>query len=578
MKTKDYDYSMNSNKKKIFIGVAWPYVNGDIHIGHLAGYLLPADIFARFHRFRGNDVLMVSGSDCFGTPITLEADKRGVLPQEIVEEYHEKNAALFRDLNLSFDLYTKTDTKNHRKITQDFFLRLLKGGFIFKDKTKQYYSPVNEHFLPDRYVEGKCPNCGYEAARSDQCDNCGTLIHEGTLLNPRDKITGGPVELKPSEHYFLDWRKLQPFLEKYITARGKNWRSWVLKETKGWLKSGLKPRPITRDIDWGVEIPIEQIPEELKIKDADKKRIYVWFDAVIGYLSASIEWSKKTDRDWKEFWYDEEVEHAYFMGKDNLVFHTLFWPGQLHGYDEKIHLPDFPAVNQFLNLEGQKFSKGRGVTIDSRYIAEKYGLDAARFYLTTILPEDSDANFGWQNFVNAVNSVLVANLGNFLNRTLTLAKGLNFKEVEVDRSVKEKTLGFIEEAKKAAEKYKFKRYAETVLALSDFGNKYLSKEEPWFLKEKDESKFKNVLGNALYIILGLFLLLKPLLPGTYEKLEKSLGVGIDEWSGDEDKLLAELLKRVKIQEVQPLFKKIDESVIEIERKKIAPAQGEQGRS
>jgi len=561
-------YNESIMKKRIFIGVAWPYVNGDIHIGHLAGYLLPADIFARFHRLRGNEVLMVSGSDCFGTPITLEADKRGVTPREIVDEYHERNAALFRDLKLSFDLYTKTDTENHRRLTQDFFLRLIKGGFIFTAKTKQYYSAESESFLPDRYVEGRCPNCGYEEARSDQCDNCGALIDEGALVNPRDKITGGPVELKLSEHYFLDWRKLQPFLEKYVAERGKNWRPWVLRETKGWLKNGLKPRPITRDIEWGVEIPIKDIPEDLQIKDAEKKRIYVWFDAVVGYLSASLEWSEKSGRDWKEWWYNAEAEHAYFMGKDNLVFHTLFWPGELHGYDGKIHLPDFPAVNQFLNLEGEKFSKSRGVTIDSRYITENYGLDAVRFYLTNILPEEADANFSWRHFVETVNGVLVANLGNFLNRTLTLARGLDFSSAEVAPGIKKKTLSLLHEAGTALESYKFKKYAETVLALSAFGNKYLSEEEPWFLKKKNEAAFKEIVGNALYIVLGLLVLLKPLLPDAYEKLEKTLGVGVDEWSGDEGKLLEELLKRAAVGDVQPLFRKIDESVIEAEIKKL----------
>jgi len=567
---------MNAKKKKIFIGVAWPYVNGDIHIGHLAGYLFPADIFARFKRFRGDDVLMVSGSDCFGTPITLEADKRGVSPQEIVDEYHVKNVELFKILGISFDNYTKTDTDNHREVVQNFFVALLNKGFIFKDTTEQYYSPKEKRFLPDRYVEGECPHCGYKAARSDQCDECGAVLDQGEFLNPRNKLTGAAVELRPTEHYFLDWPKLQGFLERYVASR-KNWRPWVLNETKGWLEKGLKPRPITRDLDWGVEIPVDRIPKELQIDGAGSKRIYVWFEAVIGYLSASIEADKlgkiKNRLTWEDFWYDDQAEHAYFMGKDNLVFHTLFWPGQLHEYDENIHLPDFPSINQFLTLEGQKFSKSRGVTIDSRYFVETYGLDTLRFYLTLIAPENADANFGWSDFLSKHNDLLIGNFGNFVNRTLTLTKGLDFSESsETDAELELHVLKFVRVCRYALQGYEFKKYAETILALSDFGNKYLSKEEPWFLKDKDPERFKNVMVNAVYIALGLLLLIKPLLPDSYKSLSGFLGVDIEKWEDDEKVLLRSYLNKVRVTGVKPLFDKLDEKVVEVERVKITPAQ------
>lgn len=553
--------------KKVFIGVAWPYVNGDIHIGHLAGYLLPADIYARFQRFLGNDVLMVSGSDCFGTPITLEAEERKVSPRDIVNEYHQKNLELFKFLDLSFDIYTKTDTENHKHVVQDFFIKLLEGGYIFKDKTLQYYSEVENRFLPDRYVEGRCPNCGYEAARSDQCDNCARVLEQGELLNPRSKTTGNDVRLKESEHYFLDWPKLQKFLEKYVNSH-QNWRPWVLNETLGWLKHGLKPRPITRDLNWGVEIPIDKISPKLQIEGAQDKRIYVWFEAVIGYLSATIEWSKKSKQIWQEFWYNPDVRHAYFMGKDNLIFHTLFWPGQLNAYDEKIHLPDFPAINQFLTLEGQKFSKSRGITIDPGYTVENYGLDPVRFYLSLIAPENTDANFSWSDFVAKNNNVLIGNLGNFINRTLTLAQNLDLRGPSViDAEIEDRVELFLKEAKKSLENFEFKNYVEKILALADYGNKYLSIHEPWLLK-KDDPAFEKATVNSLFITLGLFLLLKPILPGTFDKLSEILAAKIDLWPENELDFLKKLLPRVKISNPTPLFKRIDESVIETEKAKI----------
>ncbi|MCP6720364.1 MAG: methionine--tRNA ligase [Patescibacteria group bacterium] len=559
-------------KKKIFIGVAWPYVNGDIHIGHLAGYLLPADIFARFQRFRGNDVLMASGSDCFGTPITIEADKLNISPEEVVSKYHPQIVKLFEKVGISFDIYTKTTTDNHKEVVQDFFIKLLKEGFIFKDKTGQYYSPEDKKFLPDRYVEGKCPHCGYEGARSDQCENCGAILGVGELVDPKSKLSSKSVRIKPTEHYFLDWPKLQDFLEKYVDEKGKGWRPWVLKETRGWLKKGLKPRPITRDLDWGIEIPIERIPKELQMEGVEHKRIYVWFDAVIGYLSASIEWaSKESTRDWKAFWYNKEAEHSYFMGKDNLVFHTLFWPGELYGYDGNIHLPDFPAINQFLTLEDQKFSKSRGITIDSRYITETYGLDTVRFYLTLIGPESADANFSWSDFVSKNNDLLIGNFGNFVNRTLTLAKDLDFsKELEIDEKVETRTLEFIGEGQSALESHKFKKYTEIILELSNFGNKYLSTEEPWFLKDKDPERFEKVLLNATHITLGLLLLIKPLLPESYKLLSGFLGVDIKKWEDSEKEPLRSLLTQVRISGTKPLFGKIDESIVEVERAKISP--------
>ncbi|MBI4091134.1 methionine--tRNA ligase [candidate division WWE3 bacterium] len=548
---------------KVFIGVAWPYVNGDLHVGHYAGYLLPADISARYHRLRGREVLMVSGSDCFGTPITVEADKKGLHPKEIVDEYHKKDLELFELLGISYDLYTKTDTQNHKKVTHDVFLKLLEEGYVFTDFSNQYYSEKEKRFLPDRYVEGKCPNCGFEGARSDQCDNCGALLDQGELINPVSKNTKSPVSLKKSEHYFLDWSKLQGFLEKYVSMSS-GWRSWVLNETKGWLRTGLKPRAITRDLDWGIELPVDFIPSDKKISNIENKRIYVWFEAVIGYLSASIEWSNQTGKDWKPFWYDEDSYHYYFMGKDNLVFHCLFWPGQLHVYDEKLHLPDIPAINQFLNLEGRKFSKSRGVVVDTKEIVEKYGNDPVRFYLCLIMPENDDASFTWEDFVEKINNVLIGNFGNLISRVGALAKTVDVSSAEssaLKPVVREKVEQVFTDAYGFLDSCRFKDYLNSVLGLSALGNSFMSDTEPWKLRDEDPEEFDIVMQNLLFILIALNYLVTPLLPETSRKIADEFGLKeVSSFPPPEKvtEVLIEKVKEVRIDGIlAPLFNKLE---------------------
>ena len=557
--------------KKILIGLAWPYVNGDLHIGHLAGYLFPADIFARFHRFLGNDVLMVSGSDCYGTPITIEADRRGLHPKDIIDEYHAKNVSLFKELGISFDLYTKTTTETHKNITQEIFLALLNKGYVIKKTTPQYYSPAEKKFLPDRYVEGICPHCDYEGTRSDQCENCGRVLEQGELINPKSKENGKKVELRDTEHYFIDWQKFEPFLKSYLEKRKGRWREWVWNEAFGWLKEGLKPRAITRDLDWGIELPLKDISEDKRIRHIEEKRIYVWFEAVIGYLSASIEWSHNQTKkgkkvSWEDFWCNERAERSYFMGKDNLAFHALFWPGELYGYDEHIHLPDNLFINQFLTLEGQKFSKSRNIIIDSKYITETYGNDPVRFYLTSISPEKRDANFSWAEFVNKHNDVLIGNLGNFINRTLTLARDATFQEKLVEKKIQNHVEKKLEEAKEAMLHGEGKKYLETLLALSDEGNKYLSKHEPWKQKDSATHIFHKTMTNCAMILLGVQTLLKPLLPETCQKMEKMTGITLSLWPQKGE--LKRALQKINIEESRPLFRKIEKEVIEFERGKL----------
>ena len=553
------------NKEKRFIGVAWPYVNGDLHIGHLAGYLLPADIFARYSRATGHDALMVSGSDCFGTPITIEADKREVSPKVIIKEYHTKDVYLFKNiLNLSYDLYTKTATRNHIKVVQDIFIGLLKNGFIFIDTTKQYYSSKDNKFLPDRYVEGVCKNCDFLGARSDQCDHCGKVLEQGDLENPVSKLTGSPVELKDTQHYFIDWPKLQKNVETYVKKAGPSWKKWVYSETLGWLKQGIKPRAISRDLDWGVPLPIDRMPKNLIIKGAEHKRLYVWFDAVIGYLSASILWSKKTGGDWKKFWKDKSAKHYYFMGKDNLIFHTIFWPGQIMGYDDTLKLPDFLSINMFLNLNGKQFSKSRGVTIPIKDIVEKFGNDPVRFYLTLIMPETKDSSFNWNDFYEKNNEILVNNLGNFVHRVLSISfplkKGL-LENIEIRSEIQEMVVKSFKSSKTQLDKCEFKNFLDTILTLSSYGNQYLNEIRLWELKNGDQNIFKQNLTQLYVLILTLGFLMYPLMPDSASNVFKMLNIdGENKWpeTAGEIDTINKLLGKIHFnRKPKVLFRKID---------------------
>jgi methionyl-tRNA synthetase len=555
-KTNNSNRSLSAtNKEKIFIGVAWPYVNGNLHIGHVAGYLLPADISARFFRLIGSEVLMVSGSDCFGTPITVEADKKNVLPEDIVEIYHARNLDLFSKLSLSFDLYTKTTTDNHKKITQGFLKAFWHKGLIEIKTNPQYYSPVANKFLPDRYVEGTCPNCGYKESRGDQCDGCGSLLDQN-LIDPISKIDKSKVVLKNTQHLFICWDKLQAQLEEYVKSR-KGWRKWVKKETMNWLKEGLKSRAVTRDLDWGVEIP-EEIAKHLE--NSKSKRIYVWFDAVIGYLSASVEWSDVNKTDWRAYWYDKDVKHYYFMGKDNLVFHTIFWPGQLISYDPQLHLPDYPAINQYLSLEGSKFSKSRGVIIDTADFISKFGSDSLRFYLTTIMPENADTNFVWEDFFKKNNDILVGHLGNYIHRTLSL-----YKNQPVGADITLEVVTKIEQALKNSIKYlrrsEFKNYYLEIESLAKFANGYFNQSQPWVTKKSDLQKFKKDGAGLIILTYAIACLLEPITPIAVQKYFKSVGVNENLlWKNQKNLkvFLKEQILRMKINTVAPLFPKFDQ--------------------
>jgi len=572
--------------KKILIAVAWPYVNGDLHVGHLAGYLIPADIEARFHRLTGNDVLMVSGSDCHGTPITIEADKKNKTPQEIVEYYHKRDVKLFKKYKLSYNLYTKTTTKIHEKVVQDFFLELLHKGFIIKKKERQYYSMEDKKFLPDRYVEGECPLCHSKAQRGDQCEVCGRMLEQGSLVNPYSKLTKNKVSLKETEHYYIDLSKLSKDLENFVDSKSKIWRTWVYNEAKGWINEGLKPRAITRDIDWGIKIPFNRIPDKLKLDSFFEKRIYVWFEAVIGYLTAAKEWSvlasssyecdkkcetdiiynffKGQSTDWRCWWKEKDSYHYYFLGQDNVVFHTILWPGQLIGVGQNYHLPDNVAANKFMNFQGKKFSKSRGWIVDSDFVAEKFGVDAVRYYVSMNLPENKEGNFIWKSFVDDINNELVANLGNFINRTLMFVqknfdgkvKGSDFL---VDKIVKEKICACFQETRELINQVKLVEALRRIMELSSFGNKYFNDSKVWEKVEVESKKLeaKKFIFNVLQIVQSLSILIEPYLPDASANLRDFLGLKPLEPIVHKDNWRFSVLDQITLRDtIRPLFRKI----------------------
>ncbi len=517
--------------KKILIGVAWPYANGYQHLGHLAGAYLPPDIFARYHRLVGNDVLMVSGSDAHGTPITVRADAEGVPPREVFERYHRTFLETYQQIGLTFDLFTHTDTENHHRVAQDIFLKILENGYLYKEVQRQLYSPQEGRFLPDRYVEGTCPHCGYPDARGDQCDHCGKLLEPTELINPRSKASGDTnLELRETEHYFLDLPKLRDELVDYLSRDKDHWRPNVINFARNYVQD-LHGRPITRDIDWGIPIPLPGY---------EGKCLYVWFEAVIGYFSASIEWARNrgTPDAWQEWWYDPEALTYYFIGKDNIPFHTVIWPAELlavgriycQGERGRLNLPyDVPA-NEYMNFRGSKFSKSRGRTVDVPYFLSRYDPDPLRYYLTAVAPETRDTEFAWEEFVERNNNELVATWGNLANRMLSFAykrfEGRVPQPGDLDAADRE-LLSRVEEGfQTIGELYaacKFRAALGEAMALAREANGYLDRKAPWFQIKEDPAAAATTVYVILRIVDNLKTILAPILPHTAQKLHEYLG-------------------------------------------------------
>lgn len=578
---------------KIFVGIAWPYVNGDLHLGHVAGAMLPADIFARYHRHRGHDVLMVSGSDVHGTPSIIRAELENTTPAKVAEKYHLRHLKTIEDLGLEFSLYTKTDTKNHKDIVQQLFLDLYKKKFLIKKTTKQYWYEKEKKFLLDRFIEGECPHCHFEGARGDQCEKCGRTLEPTELINPRTRGGDTALKLEETEDFFLDLTALSPDIMTWLKDHSniENWREAVVSFTNAWIQEGLEPRAITRNLSYGIPLP-----DEVKIKDKADKVIYVWFEAVTGYLSAAVEWSKRISgendsendvifhkiagqaKSWRDFWMNPKCRHYYFLGKDNIVFHTIIWPAMLLGWNhdrdqkEQLNLAyDVPA-NAWLTLEGKKMSKSRNWFVDLRYLIDEYGSDLVRYYLTLRMPETKDSNFKWQDFIDVNNNDLVANLGNFIHRTLTFIESRYsgiVAEGELENEVRFEIRSAFKDTEDLYAKVKLSEALMRIQKLVAFGNRYFDKQAVWKVVKEDKKAAGKILFNCVQIIDALKVLLHPVIPHAAERLARMLGqkehrcsVGKDLWR------VPPIRAKAVLENVEPLFAKLDDDVVQKELAKL----------
>jgi methionyl-tRNA synthetase len=528
--------------RTILSAPAWPYANGPRHIGHVSGFALPCDMFSRYQRMAGNRVLMVSGTDEHGTPIQVQADAEGVSARELADRYNRVIVDDLASLGMTYDLFTRTTTRNHYAVTQEFFLRLLENGYIFPKTTLGAISPSTGRTLPDRYIEGTCPICGYPHARGDQCDNCGNQLDPADLINPRSRINGETPVFTETEHYFLDLPAFAEVLGSWLQAKAGQWRSNVLKFSLN-LLDDLQPRAITRDLGWGVPVPLPGW------RDRPDKRIYVWFDAVIGYLSASIEWARRSgDPDaWRAWWTDPDAESYYFMGKDNIVFHSEIWPAMLLGYNGQgarggspgplgpLNLPSEVVSSEYLTMEGRKFSSSRSVVIYVRDFLARYDVDALRYYVAIAGPENQDTDFTWSEFVRRNNDELVATWGNLVNRAVSFA-ARNIGSIPeagaltgLDEDLLARSRQSFEVVGGHLGRSRFKFATTEAMRTVAEANKYFSEQAPWKLRESDPERMRTVLHVALQLVDDAKTLLTPFLPRSSELVHQMLG-GTGIWS------------------------------------------------
>ena len=521
--------------RHILTAVAWPYANGPRHIGHVAGFGVPSDVFSRYQRLAGNQVLMVSGTDEHGTPILVQADKEGVSPRELADRYNRVIAEDLQRLGLSYDLFTRTTTRNHYRVAQELFLQLYRNGYVAERPTMSAISPSTGRTLPDRYIEGTCPICGYDGARGDQCDNCGNQLDPDQLVNPRSRINGETPQFVETQHFFLDLPAFADALGSWLQSRT-DWRPNVLKFSMN-LVAELKPRAISRDLDWGVPIPLPDW------EDRSDKRLYVWFDAVIGYLSASIEWARRTDDPdaWRQWWTEPDAESYYFMGKDNVTFHSVIWPSILLGYDGggshggspgdlgRLSLPTEVVSSEYLRMEGRKFSSSRNVVIHVRDFLDRYSADSLRYYLSAAGPETSDIDFTWSEFVRRNNDELVAAWGNLVNRTLSFtAKNIGHvpeagELVDEDRRLLATTQAAYETVGAHLERSRMKAAVSESMRVVAEANKYLSDHAPWKLRESEPERMRTIMHVALQAVSDCNTLLSPFLPHSAQQVHELLG-------------------------------------------------------
>ncbi|MDX1753154.1 MAG: methionine--tRNA ligase [Salinimicrobium sediminis] len=515
---------MNS-PKRYTITAALPYTNGPIHIGHLAGVYVPADIYARFQRMQGKDVAFVCGSDEHGVPITIKAKKEGVSPQDVVDKYHKIIKQSFRDFGISFDNYSRTSAKVHHKTASEFFKKLYDAGKFTEETTQQLYDEEAEQFLADRFVVGTCPKCGYEESYGDQCEKCGTSHNATDLINPKSTFSGSKPVLKETRHWFLPLDQYESWLKEWILeGHKKDWKPNVYGQVKSWIDDGLRPRAVTRDLDWGIPVPVE---------GAEGKVLYVWFDAPIGYISSTKEWAEKTGRDWEPYWKNEDTKLLHFIGKDNIVFHCIIFPAMLKAEGSYI-LPDNVPANEFLNLEGNKLSTSKNWAVWlHEYLEEFPGQqDVLRYALTANAPETKDNDFTWKDFQARNNNELVAIFGNFINRVVVLTNKYYDGSVpkpgefsEVDEQTLAELKAYPAVIASSIDRYRFREAQGELMNVARLGNKYLADEEPWKLIKTDEERVKTIMYVALQIASALATLSEPFLPFTAEKLKRMLDHG-----------------------------------------------------
>ena len=551
--------------KRHTVTAALPYANGPVHIGHLAGVYVPADIYSRYLKLRKKDVLFVCGSDEHGVPITLQAAKEGVSPQKIVDRYHELNKKSFEDFGISFDIYSRTTTKTHHKTSSDFFTKLYDNNEFIEKETDQYFDKEANQFLADRYIKGTCPKCAYEEAYGDQCEKCGSSLSPTELINPKSTISGGELGLKKTRHWFLPLDKHQDFLEKWILEEHKEWKPNVYGQCKSWLDDELKPRAVSRDLNWGVKVPVE---------NAEGKVLYVWFDAPIGYISNTKEWAEKNNKDWKDYWCKDDTELVHFIGKDNIVFHCIIFPVMLKLHGDFI-LPENVPANEFLNLEGNKLSTSKNWAVWLHEYLQDFEnkQDVLRYALTANAPETKDNDFTWKDFQNRNNNELVAILGNFVNRAIVLTNNyfdgkvpeltiLNDFDKETIKSLKD----YKEKLEKNIERFKFREALKDGMNIARLGNKYLADTEPWKLIKTDTERVKTILNISLQICANLSIVLEPFIPFSTAKLRNYLNLENVNW---DEAGKADLLKTGhKISKAKHLFSKIEDTEIDIQIEKL----------
>lgn len=533
----------------VFIGGAWPYANGSLHLGHIAA-LLPGDILARYYRQKGEKVLYVSGSDCNGTPISIRANQENTTTETIANQYHDEFVQCFRKLGFSYDFYTRTDAKHHHESVQNIFINLYENGHLYKKTIEQAYCETDQRFLPDRFVEGICPNCGAKA-RGDQCDVCSSILDPLDLLEKRCKICGNPPTIKETEHFYFLFSKFQKRIEALVkdAQQGEKWRENAIRLTTRYLNEGVPDRAVTRDLPNGVEVPI---------KGFEGKKIYVWIEAVAGYLTASIEWAKQHDESIEDWWNAETVSY-YVHGKDNIPFHTIIWPSVLMGINNPT-LPSHIVSNEYLTLEKQKLSTSKNWAVWVPYYLEKYDADSLRYFLTINAPENRDTDFSWREFVYSHNSELLGAYGNFINRTLKFIEKYyegETPEEDIETEIKAKTRNLYQDVGLLIEEAHLKNAVELIFEFVRDANKYFDDQKPWIQVKEDSSACNRTMANCIYIISNLAQLLNPFLPFSSQRVQEMLGLNDLKW--EEVEVSARSLKEIK-----PLYTRIELERIEEE--------------